>query len=165
MAAIRALPTDHGEGVAKQGRARQADLYLNPLAGNTAPCPLAGRIMSLFFTLLNRKVIRQQYCAVLFSAVICSRGYLSSDPAHRLSQAPPRLGFVCAGATRQRVLLASPVTAGNKLLVHHLLQLVMEVSINDRARRQLSRLSIPFSISPYSPCSLCVALFYSWNWF
>ena len=73
--------------------------------------------MSLFFTLLNRKVIRQQYCAVLFSAVICSRGYLSSDPAHRLSQAPPRLGFVCAGATRQRVLLASPVTAGDKLLL------------------------------------------------
>ena len=28
-----------------------------------------------------------------------------------------RLGLVCAGATRQRVVLAFPVTTGNKLLV------------------------------------------------
>ena len=28
-----------------------------------------------------------------------------------------RLGLVCAGATQQRVVLASPVTAGNKLLL------------------------------------------------
>ena len=32
-----------------------------------------------------------------------------------------RLGRVCAGATLQRVVLASPVTAGNKLLLLRLL--------------------------------------------
>jgi hypothetical protein len=30
---------------------------------------------------------------------------------------PRRLGLVCAGSTRQRVVLASPGTAGNKLLL------------------------------------------------
>ena len=61
------------------------------------------------FTILNKLLL-----------LLPTSSYSSGSPSRRL-------GLVCAGATQQRVVLASPVTAGNKHLLLLLSLLVLSV--------------------------------------